>query len=387
MKDINTARISIVEARIRITKQYPLDKSFSDSTMGPFHTFSLATIYLRDSDGFEGEVYVYGSGLKVLTTKLLPILLNNTDCLYTEIFNKMYWAIRNDGFRSTEAILLGQVDHAIHDVLSRRANKPLHRYWGADRDWAHVYGSGLGTNYSLEELEKEAASFVEKGYDTVKMKIGKDAGTQVAEDVKRVQLVRKTLGDNVKLALDANQTFVVEQALDFANRVADQNITWFEEPINAAAFVSIRELCEKSPIDISYGESERTVHSFPSLLESGVKHFQPILGSMNIREWFQVAKMAEENKIFFSSGGISYLAAQGVAACHENNYTEILNPIIESCVPYLSLFPTINEGRFYLPTEVGSSVRFNWEKVEKEGLLEFDKIYTKADLQECVIVN
>jgi hypothetical protein len=52
-------------------------------------------------------------------------------------------------------------------------------------------GSGGGTNYSLKELETEVAFFLDAGVDCYKMKVGKDFGTNMKEDVEAGKICKK----------------------------------------------------------------------------------------------------------------------------------------------------------------------------------------------------
>src|SRR5262249_39258048 len=131
---------------------------------------------------------------------------------------------------------------------SRRAGKPLHRFLDATRDWAAVYASGGGTNLTERELIDEMTGFVEQGFTTLKMKVGKNFGRLMDEDVARVKAVRKAVGADARLAVDANQTWSSDEALDFAKRIAGEKIAWFEEPVHSADLLEIRKVCKSSPI-------------------------------------------------------------------------------------------------------------------------------------------
>jgi L-alanine-DL-glutamate epimerase-like enolase superfamily enzyme len=298
---------NITEAKIRSIRPIVLPTSFQDATMGPFTTFSMSTITLMDKSGCRGEAPVFGSYINIMESCIFPILLNSERSDYAALSDSLYWAIRNEGFRGPAAALLGQVDMALHDLAAVRNDVPLYRYLNAERDWATVYGSGCGTNYSLKELEKEILSFLDHGMKTIKIKVGKNNGKSIKGDIERVQFVRKLIGKDISLAVDANQVWNAETALLFSHEIEDQQIAWFEEPVHSADISQIKALCSSCPIPVSYGESERSGKVFPALIKAGVKHFQPIPGYLaSINEWMNVNRLAEEGRLCFSAGGFSH---------------------------------------------------------------------------------
>jgi L-alanine-DL-glutamate epimerase-like enolase superfamily enzyme len=373
------SRFAITGARFRETRQYPLAQPFADASMGPFATFGFATLELTDADGCTAENFVFGMCRDILEAKLLPILMQSGERPYAEVYADLFWAIRNDGFRSNSASILGQLDHIIHGLAATRAGLPLHRYWGATQDWAHVYASGGGANYSDAQLRAELTRFLDEGYSVVKIKVGKNRGRERAADLHRVKLAREVLGPDIQLAVDANQTFTADEAIDFARQLAEFDIHWFEEPVHSAALHEIARVCQESPVPIAYGESEKSSKIFPTLVQTGIAQLQPIVGyQASIAEWFEGHALSRAAGIGFSSGGFSHASAQAVAACGTTAWTELLNPIMESYQTYCRRYPEVREGRFLLDQEPGFSLDFDWAKIESDGLLKEVREWTPA---------
>lgn len=352
---------------------------FQDATMGPFGTFSLSIITLTDEDGNIGEAPVFSAYVHLLEACLLPILFHSRNIPYKELYQKLYWSIRNEGFRGTAASILGEVDLALHDLAARRKGKPLHRYLNADRDDVLMYCSGGGTNYSHKELEKEIEYFLSCGTDCIKMKVGMNFGTAMQEDIARVKYVRKIIGDEIKLAVDANQIWTVDQALRFINEVEAENIAWFEEPVHSASITDIALLCEKTPVPISYGESERSAKVFPSLKNAGVKHLQPTPYYLSsIGEWMDVRDLAIEAGLDFSSGSYSLFTASILAAAPDHFRVEYLYTLMKGLEPYFSIRPKLEKGRFILPEIEGLPIRIDWDYWSSKGKIELNKTWTAA---------
>lgn len=368
MKDISDQIFNITRVRINVLEPVPAVTPFQDATMGPFLTFGLAVITLEDENGFLGEAPVFSSYTNILESCFLPILLHSKGVPYNEMYSKLYWSIRNEGFRGAAAAMLGQIDFALHDLAARRAGLPLHRYLGAGRDHVRIYGSGGGTNYTYAQLEAEVSYFLGYGVDCYKMKIGKDFGARLHEDAERVKFVRSLLGPAVKLAVDVNQVWNATQTLRFLDLTAAQNIAWIEEPVHSAGMDQIRSLCEVSPVKVSFGESERTSRMFPTLLQMGVLHLQPIPTQIGgVREWAEVRDLAKAAGADFSSGGYSLYTSGLMATAGEDCRVEYLYSIMHGLERYFSVQPEWHNGGWLLPDIEGAPVRVDWDYWRRAG--------------------
>ena len=77
-------------------------------------------------------------------------------------------------------------------------------------------------------LEMECEELRNGGFKAVKLKVGQ---LTILQDIERVRLARKILGDEIALRLDANRAWEWEYALKFAEAVQDFNIEYCEEPL------------------------------------------------------------------------------------------------------------------------------------------------------------
>lgn len=97
-------------------------------------------------------------------------------------------------------------------------------------------------------LSREAA---DAGYSMIKLKVGRD----VDEDVHRVGLVRELLGRDFPIAVDANQRWDVDEAVEWMWRLAPLAPAWIEEPTSPddiRGHAAIRERIR--PIPVATGE-------------------------------------------------------------------------------------------------------------------------------------
>jgi len=136
-------------------------------------------------------------------------------------------------------------------------------------------------------------------------------------------------------------------------------------------------LCANTFIPIAYGESERSEKVFPSIIEAGVRHLQPIAGHMlSIKEFLSIANLAEHKNLDLTAGGSSYYNAQFVSAAGKNALLEFLEPVVGLLDTITVAIPKVKKGQFILSEEPGLGVIINWEKLRKEKKITNDATWT-----------
>jgi len=116
---------------------------------------------------------------------------------------------------------------AVLNLLANSNRLPLRRLI-SDRSRDSMLINGLLSGSPAEILDK-AARLREDGYRAVKLKVGRGS---LHEDIQLTLEVRKRIGDDVALRLDANRSWSVEDTLVFAREVNDCKIDYIEEPVH-----------------------------------------------------------------------------------------------------------------------------------------------------------
>jgi L-alanine-DL-glutamate epimerase-like enolase superfamily enzyme len=122
------------------------------------------------------------------------------------------------------------VDVALHDLAARRAGVSLPRFLGTTR---HRVDSDVTLAAGAAgDLAATARTRVADGFDVLKLKVGTDAGTDVA----RVAAVRAAVGSDVGIRLDANQGWSAREAVRAISAMEDQGlgVELVEQPVAAA---------------------------------------------------------------------------------------------------------------------------------------------------------
>jgi L-alanine-DL-glutamate epimerase-like enolase superfamily enzyme len=153
-------------------------------------------------------------------------------------------------------------DMALYDIASQQAGLPLYQFLGGTNKKTIV------TDYtvSIGEPEKMAADALKiknEGYPAIKIKLGKNGKT----DVERIKAIRKAVGNEIPLRIDANQGWSVEEAINTLKALAPFGIEHCEEPIAKWAFMKLSLVRKESPIPIMSDESCGDDHDAERLIQ------------------------------------------------------------------------------------------------------------------------
>ncbi|NDL67812.1 enolase C-terminal domain-like protein [Anaerotalea alkaliphila] len=367
------------EDKIRFTKAVyysfkpiPLPKLFKDGTggLGKFAP-EQGCIELYDEEGACAHLSVGRSFVR----DMLPMILSGERKSYNDWRTSLYWKVRNSGFQSAQAVDVGTVDLMMLDILAQRAEQPLHRFLGAEKDWAAAYKGGGSILLEDDELVEDMLRYVEEGYTTVKFKVGSD---DLERDLNRIGKVRSALGGGIGIAVDANQKWDVETAFRFSELAKPYRLAWLEEPIHAHDMNGIKRLKEMGvSVPIAFGESMRLSYAYETYIEKGVDHLQPSVGRMTrMDDLIRIRDMARANNVRFSSGGRTYLNAIFGCLYSEDEMIEYHEPISKPVGEYTLHQPEERRGRFHCQTDIsGNPQRMNVEKLEKDRLLDGKQVF------------
>ncbi|KAB1913000.1 mandelate racemase/muconate lactonizing enzyme family protein [Micromonospora sp. AMSO31t] len=168
----------------------------------------------------------------------------------------------NRGFTIGSPLAKSAVDIALHDLLGRALGVPVGVLWGQRRRDTIQLG-WIVSGQTAGEVADAVAEGGDLGYRAFKVKVGLHSE---AEDAAVVRAVREAAPD-AALWVDANQGYTVDGALRMARRLAEYDLTTFEQPLPANDVAGQRRLRESSPIPVALDESLR----HPSDLATFVK--------------------------------------------------------------------------------------------------------------------
>jgi L-fuconate dehydratase len=119
--------------------------------------------------------------------------------------------------------------------------------------------------YDDEKLIRLSREAVADGFTMIKLKVGAD----LAEDERRLALMRDTVGPDVRIALDANQAWSVNQAVAWLRSLSRFDPYWIEEPTSpddVLGHAAIRRAV--APLRVATGEHGQNRVLFKQLLQA-----------------------------------------------------------------------------------------------------------------------
>lgn len=184
--------------------------------------------------------------------------------------------MRNEkpGGHGERSVAVGTLDMALWDALAKIEGKPLwrllaDRYRGGvadDRVWVYAAGGYYHPGKDLSALQDEMRSYLDRGYETVKMKVG---GAPLAEDLLRIEAVLAVVGDGSRLCVDANGRFDLDTAVAFGEAIAPYGLRWYEEAGDPLDYALQAELGRRYEGAMATGENLFSMADARNLLRHG----------------------------------------------------------------------------------------------------------------------
>src|SRR5262249_58127326 len=142
------------------------------------------------------------------------------------------------------------IDCALHDLVARALGVPLHVLFGGQvRESVPILR--ILAIKTPAEMATAAQKLVDKGYRYLKIKVH----GEVEEDVARVAAIRKQVGDDVHLTIDANQSYRPKDAIAALNRMAEHRIDLCEQPVDADDFEGFALVSRTVPVTVEADEA------------------------------------------------------------------------------------------------------------------------------------
>ncbi|MFF8817621.1 enolase C-terminal domain-like protein [Leucobacter sp. NPDC015123] len=120
--------------------------------------------------------------------------------------------------------------------------------------------------YSDEKLVRLSKEAVAAGYDMIKLKVG----TSLEDDVRRMRLAREAVGPDIRISIDANQRWEVDEAIAWTNALSEFDPFWIEEPTSTDDVLGHADIRRGvAPIKVATGEAVMNRIIFKQMLQAG----------------------------------------------------------------------------------------------------------------------
>ena len=246
-----------------------LQESFSFSQWA-YNERRICIVKITTESGLQGWGEGYGPAdvLKAGVDLLRPLLIGRNPLENETLWYEMYRKTLDYARKGVLVASISAIDIALWDLKGKALHLPVSVLLGGQhRSRVQPYATGLyfSEGKDLEEkLVEEALEYVQQGFKAIKMKVGHTLAT----DVQHVATVRKVIGTDIKLMVDANHAYSLREAAELARRIETYDIGWFEEPVSPEFYHQYRQLRDKTTIPIAGGECEYLRYGFLQLLKN-----------------------------------------------------------------------------------------------------------------------
>jgi L-alanine-DL-glutamate epimerase-like enolase superfamily enzyme len=330
--------------------------------------------------GIVGEGFSYTTGIgassiiALLDDYCRGMLLGEDPRQLERLNGLLYAQLHRSGTGGINTLALGALDIALWDIVGQWQQTPLHQLLGARRDTIPTYGSGIDLYLEREQLLEQVEGWLAEGHRAVKIKIGRP---DADDDVERTLAVRKLIGPERKLYVDANQRWTVPECMMRLQRLVPAQLDWIEEPLHAEDIVGHADLRRILNTPIAVGESLYTRHQFADYLRAGAVDFvqADVARVGGITEWMKIAHLSSAFHRPMAPHYLSEISVGLMCAIDNGAVLECVRGGSFSEMGVLHEPLRIENGIAYPFTSPGHGIRFN-----HDALAPFE--VTQAQLRE-----
>lgn len=165
------------------------------------------------------------------------------------------------------------LDTALWDLRGKLEGKSVCALLGGKPRALRVYASSMKRDITPRDEADRLQRLRDKhGYDAFKFRVGAECGRDVDEWPGRteeiVPAMRRALGDDVALLVDANSGFSPGRAIEVGRLLQDNGISHFEEPCPYWEIEQTKEVTEALDIDVTGGEQDCLLQVWRTIIDT-----------------------------------------------------------------------------------------------------------------------
>jgi len=319
--------------------------------------------------------------VKDILTAITPLVVGqdpfDAERIWQDLFALTYTSVRGIPTLARQqrplVTAMSAIDIALWDLKGQAIGRPV---WallgGALRQQVPAYVTGFyyRDGERPDDLVREAAMYVEQGYRTIKVKVG---GLSPEADAERVGRIRKAVGGDVAIMLDANQGWNLPTAVRAAKLCAEHDIFWLEDPMPwYDERHTLERLKAEVNIPIAAGETEYSPFGLRTLLAEGLVDYLIIDSTWagGLTTWRKAAVVAELYQVPLAAHHDPQIHIHAVAASPTGFILEsFADPTRDPL--WFELFrerPSIVNGFMALPEAPGLGLALRNDTLEKYGV-------------------
>jgi L-alanine-DL-glutamate epimerase-like enolase superfamily enzyme len=238
-----------------------------------------------------------GAIAQLINTTLRQLVLGMDAADVVGVWQRIYSRqLISHGMGQACALAMSGLDQALWDIRGKAIGWPLYKLLGGRSRPVPAYAGGISLGFQpAAELVEEARALQAQGYRALKLRFGDTA----ARDIERLTAVRKALGDELVVMVDANTGYSLADVRAVMPVLDELKVAWLEEPFAAQDSRSYRLAAALGRTPLAAGENHFTRFEFNRLIAEGaVQIVQPDLSKAGgVTEVMRIAAMASAEKL------------------------------------------------------------------------------------------
>jgi L-alanine-DL-glutamate epimerase-like enolase superfamily enzyme len=321
---------------------------------------------LMTSDGVQGIGYiVYPRGelmsaiaqaTRELATHLIGLSVLEVEAAWERLARRGSWV----GPGGMLHAALAPLDIAMWDAMGKTLGQPLYRLLGGYRDRLPAYASdALWYSLSLDDLAASAERHLARGFGALKLRLG-----QAAPDVQvaRVHAVRQATTPEMRVMVDATESWDPSQAMLTGRALQAAGIAWLEDPVHHQDLSGLAHLASTLDVPVAGGEHLYQLEQFRLLFQARAVDIAilDLARVGGITPWRKIAALAQAYRLPVCGHVVPEVHVHLLAAI-PNGLTVEYMPRSEAL---LQAMPTLEAGQLVAPQAPGLGLELDAAAVE-----------------------
>jgi len=278
------------------------------------------------------------------------------------------------------------VDCALYDLVGKKLDVPVYELLGglAQDKLELGWVIGYGTFDTPEEAAEIASNVKEAGYESAKLKVGRDS---VSEDLENLEAVREAVGDDFRIGIDANGTWDYFEAVHALRKMEQYDPLLCEQPIPWEEIDNLARLRQQVDIPICADESATKPSDVMRIVEQDAADalfikLTKVGGIRKGQKWLSVAETAGlpvmtgsmvgsafetawQAHFLFANEWMGHMEQENVGnLIVHDQFESVENPITNDLGKNPD-FPKVEDGYMHPPEGAGLGVELDEELLEE----------------------
>ena len=348
-QQLKITRVAVEVLRVAVDRPYVAGGRTVDAN---WHVLARLTT----SDGVEGIGYIVyprpdlmttiGHAARELGEHLVGMSVLEPEAAWDRLARRGDWV----GPGGLLHCALAPLDIALWDAAGKTLGQPLHRLLGGYRDRLPTYASdGLWYSLSPDELAASAKRHVESGFGAVKLRLGKEARPEL--EARRVHGVREAVGPDVRIMVDATESWSLTRARQTGRLLQEAGIAWLEDPVHHLDVAGLADLRARLDVPIAAGEHLYHLDAFRALLEARAVDvvILDLARVGGVTPWRKIAALAQAYRIPVCGHVVPEIQVHLLAAIPHGHLVEY----VPRSAGLLTAMPRVENGELVAPQAPG----------------------------------